>query len=170
MSRLDLIRKKIFTFADPAYERMLTIRRFQDKKIVFTNGCFDILHLGHIDYLSKAADLGDMLIIGLNTDKSVSRIKGNSRPIQDEMSRAMVLASLGFVDVVVLFGEETPYELIKATQPDILVKGADYKPEDIVGFDIVNNKGGEIRTIEFLEGYSTTAIEKKIVEGKGVRG
>jgi rfaE bifunctional protein nucleotidyltransferase chain/domain len=163
MSKLEIIQKKIFATADTDYLRMLTIRQFQGKKIVFTNGCFDILHLGHIDYLSKAADLGDMLIIGLNTDLSVSRIKGNTRPLQDERSRAMVLASLGFVDVVVMFREDTPYELIKATQPNILVKGADYKPEDIVGYDIVKNKGGEIITIEFLEGYSTTAIENKIL-------
>ena len=163
MSKLEIIQKKIFVTADADYIRMLTISKFLGKKIVFTNGCFDLLHLGHIDYLSKAADLGNMLIIGLNSDLSVSRIKGNTRPLQDERSRAMVLASLGFVDVVVLFGEDTPYELIKATQPDILVKGADYKPEDIVGYDIVKNKGGEIITIEFLEGYSTTAIENKIL-------
>ncbi len=163
MSKLEIIQKKIFVTADADYIRMLTISKFLGKKIVFTNGCFDLLHLGHIDYLSKAADLGNMLIIGLNSDLSVSRIKGNTRPLQDERSRAMVLASLGFVDVVVLFGEDTPYELIKATQPNILVKGADYKPEDIVGYDIVKNKGGEIITIEFLEGYSTTAIENKIL-------
>lgn len=167
MSRLDIIRNKIFLSADADYQRMLTIRQFQGKKIVFTNGCFDILHLGHIDYLSKAADLGDMLIIGLNSDLSVSSIKGNTRPLQDEMSRAMVLASLCFVDIVVLFGEDTPYNLIKVTQPDILVKGADYKPEDIVGYDIVKKKGGEIATLSFLEGYSTTAIEKKIL-GVGI--
>lgn len=165
MSKLEVIRKKIFTYSNADYLRMLTIWRFQGKKIVFTNGCFDILHLGHIDYLSKAKDLGDLLIIGLNTDLSVSKIKGKNRPIQDEISRALVLASLGFVDVVVYFGEETPYNLIKTTQPDILVKGADYMPEDIVGYDIVKNKGGEIVTIEFLEGYSTTGIENKIFEG-----
>ena len=163
MSKLELIRKKIFTYTDAEFQRMLTIWHFQGKKIVFTNGCFDILHLGHIDYLSKAKDLGDLLIIGLNTDLSVSKIKGKNRPIQDEISRAMVLASLGFVDAVVFFGEGTPYNLIKTTQPDILVKGADYKPEDIVGYDIVKNKGGKVVTIEFLEGYSTTAIEKKIL-------
>ena len=167
MSKSDQIRKKIFTYTDADYHRMLTIWQFQGKKIVFTNGCFDILHLGHIDYLSKAKDLGDLLIIGLNTDLSVSKIKGKNRPIQDEISRAMILASLGFVDVVVFFGEETPYNLIKTTQPDILVKGADYKPEDIVGYDIVKNKGGEIVTIVFLEGYSTTGIEKKILGGRG---
>ncbi len=163
MSKLEITRKKIYTYTDAEYHRMLTICRFLGKKIVFTNGCFDILHLGHIDYLSKAKDLGDLLIIGLNTDLSVSTIKGKNRPIQDEISRAMVLASLGVVDAVVFFGEETPYNLIKVTQPDILVKGADYKPEDIVGYDIVKNTGGEIVTIEYLEGYSTTTIEKKIL-------
>ncbi len=145
---------------------MLSIWQFQGKKIVFTNGCFDIIHLGHIDYLSKAKDLGDLLVIGLNTDASVSRLKGENRPIQDEVSRAMVLASLGFVDAVVFFGEDTPYNLIKTTQPDILVKGADYKPEDIVGYDIVKNKGGEVVTINYLPGYSTSAIESKIQQQK----
>lgn len=163
MLRSETIRNKIFAYGDADYNRLLTIWKFHGKKIVFTNGCFDILHLGHIDYLSKAKDLGDILVIGLNTDLSVSKIKGSTRPIQDEISRSMVLAALGFVDAVVFFGEETPYNLIKATQPDILVKGADYKPEDIVGYDIVKNKGGEIVTIAFLEGYSTTAIEKKIL-------
>jgi len=163
MKRLEIIRKKIFNYSDPDFSRLLTIWQFQGKKIVFTNGCFDILHLGHIDYLSAASELGDLLVIGLNTDQSVSKIKGKSRPIQDEISRAFVLASLGFVNAVVFFGEDTPYNLIKTIQPDVLVKGADYKPEDIVGYDIVNNKGGEIVTIEFLEGYSTTAIEKKIL-------
>ncbi len=169
MSRLDTIRRKIFLSADDSYRRMLAIWQFQGRKIVFTNGCFDLLHLGHIDYLSKAADLGDMLIIGLNTDQSVRKIKGTGRPLQDELSRATILASLGFVDYVVLFDEDTPYNLIKLTQPHILVKGADYKPEDIVGYDIVKNKGGEIHTIEFLEGYSTTAIEQKILAGKVIR-
>ena len=163
MKRLEIIRKKIFTYTNPDFSRMVTIWQFQGKKIVFTNGCFDILHLGHIDYLAAASELGDLLVIGLNTDQSVSKIKGNNRPIQDEISRAFVLASLGFVDAVVFFGEDTPYNLIKTIQPDILVKGADYKPEDIVGYDIVKNKGGEVVTIEFLEGYSTTAIEKKIL-------
>jgi len=163
MPKLEVIHKKIFTYTDAGYQQMLTIWQFQGRKIVFTNGCFDILHLGHIDYLSKAKDLGDILIIGLNTDLSVSKIKGKNRPIQDEISRAMVLASLGFVDAVVFFGEDTPYNLIKTTQPDILVKGADYTPEEIIGYDIVKNKGGKVVTIEFLEGYSTTAIEKKIL-------
>ena len=163
MKRLEIIRKKIFNYSDNEFSRLLAIWRFQGKKIVFTNGCFDILHLGHIDYLAAASELGDLLIVGLNTDDSVNKIKGNNRPIQDEVSRAFVLASLGFVDAVVFFGEDTPYNLIKRIQPDVLVKGADYKPEEIVGYDIVKNKGGEIITIEFLEGYSTTAIEKKIL-------
>ena len=163
MKRLEIIRKKIFNYSDTEFSRLLAIWKFQGKKIVFTNGCFDILHLGHIDYLAAASELGDLLIIGLNTDDSVHKIKGNNRPLQDEVSRAFVLASLGFVDAVVFFGEDTPYNLIKSIQPDVLVKGADYKPEEIVGYDIVKNKGGEIVTIEFLEGYSTTAIEKKIL-------
>jgi len=166
MSKLALIRKKIFTYTDADYQRMLSIWQFQGKRIVFTNGCFDILHLGHIDYLSKAKDLGDLLVIGLNTDLSVSKLKGKNRPIQDEVSRAFILASLSFVDAVVYFGEETPYNLIKTTQPDILVKGADYKPEDIVGYDIVTNKGGQVVTISFLPGYSTSAIESKILHHK----
>ena len=140
---------------------MLAVWRFQGKKIVFTNGCFDILHLGHIDYLSKAKDEGNILIIGLNTDNSVSRIKGKTRPITDENSRAKILASLQFVDAVTLFDEETPYELISFVQPDVLVKGSDYKPEDIVGYDIVKAKNGKVVTIDFQR-YSTTAIEKKI--------
>lgn len=135
----------------------------EKKKIVFTNGVFDILHLGHIDYLSKAKDCGDILVIGINSDKSAKQLgKGNSRPITDEKSRSMIIAALQFVDAVVLFNDTTPYELIKAIQPDILVKGADYKPENIVGYDIVMAKGGDVKTIEFLPGYSTTNIEKKI--------
>ena len=166
MKRLEIIRKNIFNYSDSDFSRLLAIWKFQGKKIVFTNGCFDILHLGHIDYLAAASELGDLLIIGLNTDLSVSKIKGKNRPIQDEISRAFVLASLGFVDAVIFFGEDTPYNLIKTIQPDILVKGADYKPEDIVGYDIVKNKGGEIVTIEYLQGYSTTAIENKILGEK----
>lgn len=165
-AKLDVIKSKIYANGDADFERMLNIWRFQNKKIVFTNGCFDLLHLGHIDYLAKASDLGNILVIGLNTDLSVRKIKGESRPIQNDASRAMILASLSFVDAVIFFGDNTPYNLIKLVQPDVLVKGADYKPEEIVGYDIVKNKGGQIVTIEFLEGYSTTAIEKKIL-GQG---
>jgi len=164
MQTLDRIKSKIFTREDVNFTRQLAYWQYKSRKIVFTNGCFDILHLGHIDYLAKASELGNVLIIGLNTDESVHKLKGGNRPLQDEASRAMILASLSFVDAVVFFGEETPYELIRAIRPDVLVKGADYKPEDIVGFDVVAGKGGEIVTVEFLEGYSTTAIEKKILK------
>ncbi len=136
--------------------------RSKNKKVVFTNGCFDLIHRGHIDYLAKARDLGDVLIIGLNSDASVQRIKGKSRPIIDEHSRALVLASFEFVTAVVLFDEDTPYNIIKLIQPDVLVKGADYKVEDIVGYDIVMSKGGEVITLDYLPGFSTSSIENKI--------
>lgn len=160
---LTFLEQKIFTAKESCLPT-LKLWRFIQKKIVFTNGCFDLLHMGHIDYLSKAADLGDVLIIGLNTDRSVSEIKGPKRPISDQHSRAHVLASLSFVSAVILFDESTPYDLIHFIQPDVLVKGADYKPEQIVGYDIVKAKGGIVQTIDYLPGYSTTAIEQKIVE------
>lgn len=131
-------------------------------KLVFTNGCFDLLHLGHIDYLEKARALGDKLILGLNTDASIKRLKGESRPLQDEMARARIMASLLFVDAVLLFEQDTPYELIKMVQPDILVKGDDYTPDTIIGADIVKAKGGSIKTIPLVKGYSTTKIVEKI--------
>ena len=136
-----------------------------NEKIVFTNGCFDLIHQGHVDYLAKAADLGTKLVIGVNTDASVNKLKGDHRPIQDEYSRQFILAAFEFVDAIILFGEQTPYDLIKLVQPDVLVKGSDYKPEDIVGYDIVKSKGGEIKTIDFLPGFSTSLIEKKIKNG-----
>ena len=140
--------------------------RNANERIVFTNGCFDLLHLGHVDYLAKAKDLGERLIIGVNTDSSVKRLKGEHRPLQDENSRLNILAALQSVDAVVLFDEDTPYELIKEIEPDILVKGADYKIENIVGYDIVVSRGGSVQTIEFIEGYSTTLIEKRILNSK----
>ena len=163
MKNLDYIEKKILD--QKILSSLIAIWRFQQKKVVFTNGCFDILHLGHIDYLSKAKDLGDVLLIGLNTDFSVQRLKGESRPVVNENARAMLLASLHFVDAVVLFDEDTPYELIKIVQPNILVKGSDYKEEDIVGYDIVKSNGGSIKTIDFLEGYSTSLIIEKLKNG-----
>jgi D-glycero-beta-D-manno-heptose 1-phosphate adenylyltransferase len=144
--------------------RACALWNFKEMKVVFTNGCFDILHLGHIEYLAKAANLGDVLVIGMNSDHSVHMIKGDSRPINDEHSRSMVLASLEFVTAVVLFDEETPYELIKTIQPDILVKGRDYKIKEIIGHDIVLAKGGKVKTIELTPGYSTTGIEQKILK------
>lgn len=160
MKKIEVIQNKIINNVDDL-KRLLAYWRFHEKKIVFTNGCFDILHRGHIDYLTKAADLGSVLVIGLNTDSSVSRIKGKHRPVQDEQSRALILASLLFVDAVVFFDDDTPYELINTVQPDVLVKGSDYKAEDIVGFDIVTQNGGEVATIDFLDGYSTSAIIQK---------
>lgn len=147
------------------------VARFKEKKIVFTNGCFDIIHRGHIDYLAKASDLGDYLIVGINSDASVKSLnKGSTRPLQDEQSRAIILASLSFVNAVIIFDESTPLDLIKFLKPDVLVKGADYDADEtnpqnkkyIVGSDVVKAHGGIVKTIEFLEGYSTTNIENKI--------
>lgn len=157
---LQTIKNKILTLEQ--LTSVLTLLRLKQKKIVFTNGCFDLIHQGHVDYLAKAREKGDVLILGLNTDNSVHRLKGETRPIQDEQSRAMIIASLLCVDYVVLFDEDTPYELIKKVQPDVLVKGADYQVENIVGYDIVTAKGGKVETIEFLEGYSTSNIVNKI--------
>ena len=136
--------------------------RSEGKKIVFTNGCFDLLHPGHVSYLEEAASLGDVLILGLNTDASVSRLKGANRPIQDERARCILLAALESVSAVCLFDEETPLRLIESVLPDILVKGGDYKEEDIVGADVVKSRGGEVKSLQFLEGYSTSQIISKI--------
>ncbi|MBW1893173.1 MAG: bifunctional D-glycero-beta-D-manno-heptose-7-phosphate kinase/D-glycero-beta-D-manno-heptose 1-phosphate adenylyltransferase HldE [Deltaproteobacteria bacterium] len=132
--------------------------RAAGKKIVFTNGCFDLLHPGHIDLLNQASSFGDCLIIGLNTDASVKRLKGGGRPILNEHDRAAILGALESVNMVVLFDEDTPLALIKALSPDILVKGADYRPEEVAGRDIVESYGGELRLVKLLEGYSTTRI------------
>jgi len=160
MSRLDNLKAKIYTQVQ--IQPALNVWRLLGKKIVFTNGCFDLLHLGHIDYLSKAADMGDKLVIGLNSDASASALKGSGRPITDQLSRSVMLASFSFVDAVVIFDEPTPLHLIELVRPDILVKGADYSIEQIVGADLVLKYGGEVKTIDYLNGYSTTLIEKKI--------
>ena len=160
MDYQKLINEKIFLNLQDL-EQKLAFRSFKGKRVAFTNGCFDILHLGHAKYLSTAASLGDVLIIGLNSDNSVRRLKGDNRPINPMEARAFLLAVMGFVDAVVVFDEDTPYDLIKFVQPDVLVKGEDYKVEDIVGYDIVKAKGGEVVTISFEEGYSTTNIIHK---------
>jgi rfaE bifunctional protein nucleotidyltransferase chain/domain len=134
----------------------------QGKKVVFTNGCFDIIHPGHIAYLSDAADLGDILIIGLNTDQSVCQLKGENRPINNEFSRTQLIASMFFVDAVVLFNEDTPLELITALKPDVLVKGGDYNLDNIVGAKETLAIGGEVKVLTFLPGYSSTGIIEKI--------
>ncbi|MFH0866974.1 MAG: D-glycero-beta-D-manno-heptose 1-phosphate adenylyltransferase [Bacteroidota bacterium] len=169
MNTYEFSQSKIFHFGKE--EDLLNLKRklafwgFKGFSVVFTNGCFDILHLGHIDYLSKTADQGKILIVGLNTDLSVKKIKGEKRPLNNEATRAAVLASLFFVDAVVLFDEDTPYNLIKTISPDVLVKGSDYKAEEIVGYDIVASYGGKTVTIDFLDGYSTTSLIEKIKSG-----
>jgi len=134
------------------------------RRIVFTNGCFDLLHRGHIEYLAKAKSLGDILIVGLNADDSVRRLKGPNRPITPQEDRAAILAALAVVDYVCIFDEDTPYELIRAVVPDILVKGADWTVDDVVGKDIVDAAGGSVHTIEFLPNRSTTNIIQKIAQ------
>lgn len=139
----------------------------EGKRIVFTNGCFDILHAGHVAYLQEAAALGDFLVVAVNSDDSVKRLeKSPARPLQNEYSRSHVMAALGCVGAVVIFDEDTPARLIEEIKPDVLVKGADYTIENIVGADFVLNNGGQVKTIAFLPGFSTTAIEKKILDSK----
>ena len=161
MSYHNKLSKKIIAAKD--ISRILNLERFYDRKIVFTNGCFDILHRGHVEYLTKARDLGNVLVLGLNTDASVKQQnKSPERPINNEETRATIIAALECVDFVILFDEDTPLELIKLIQPDVLVKGADYKPDDIVGNDIVKARGGQIVTIALTEGFSTTGLIDKL--------
>jgi rfaE bifunctional protein nucleotidyltransferase chain/domain len=136
--------------------------RKNNKKIVFTNGCFDILHAGHVTYLSKAKSLGDILVIGLNSDSSVKKIKGKSRPIVSQKNRALLLAGLEAVDFVVIFNELTPARLIKAVRPDVLVKGGDWKKEKIVGADFVESYGGKVKSLKYIKGLSTRGLIAKI--------
>ncbi|WP_259067429.1 D-glycero-beta-D-manno-heptose 1-phosphate adenylyltransferase [Mucilaginibacter sp. X4EP1] len=140
----------------------VTLWQEDGKKVVFTNGVFDLLHIGHITYMAKAAELGDKLIIGLNADSSVKRLKGEGRPVNDQNSRALLLAAFFFVDAIVVFEEDTPLNLISTLLPDILVKGADYAIENIVGAKEVIANGGEVKTINFVEGYSSTSIIQRI--------
>jgi rfaE bifunctional protein nucleotidyltransferase chain/domain len=132
--------------------------RAKGQKIIFTNGCFDILHHGHLDYLAKAADMGNVLVVGVNTDASVKRLKGPERPVTNENDRAFQLASLLCVDAVCLFNEDTPLQLIELVQPDVLVKGGDYTIDTIVGAPFVMARGGKVETVPFVNGYSTTSI------------
>lgn len=137
-------------------------RSLQNKQIVFTNGCFDIIHPGHTDYLTRAKELGDTLVVGLNSDDSIKRLKGESRPIQSLKARSLILSALASVDYIVSFNTDTPLDLIKAIQPNTLVKGGDYTEETIVGADIVKKAGGQVKIIPFLEGYSSSQIIEKI--------
>ncbi len=136
------------------------------KTIVTTNGCFDILHLGHIDYLERASRLGDILVVGINSQESVRRIKGNGRPVTGEEGRISVVAALGFVDYCVLFHEDTPVELLKKIKPDIHVKGGDYSPDELVEKKVIEDNGGIIKILPLVKGYSTTNIVAKLCSGK----
>lgn len=160
MSHLNKIRKKIYLLE--GLTKQLNAWKKAKEKIVFTNGCFDIVHRGHIEVLARTADLGGKLIIGLNSDSSIKKIKGENRPIIGEESRALLLASLSFVDAVVLFSEETPINLIKTILPNILAKGGDYDVNSIVGNEIVQNNGGEVVLIPFVDGFSSSNVIESI--------
>ena len=140
----------------------LTDWKEENKKIVFTNGCFDLIHLGHIEVIARSADLGDILIIGVNTDNSIKRLKGKNRPIVEEISRAKQLAALEFVDAVVFFDQDTPIDLIKVINPNVITKGGDYNTDQVIGNDIVTQNDGEVVIIPLTQGYSTTSILEKI--------
>ena len=154
------IQQKIYTIPD--LERKIKAWKLQDKKIVFTNGVFDVLHRGHIASLNEAASYGDILIVGVNADASVKKLKGNSRPVNDEASRALLLASLLQTDAVIIFEEDTPLELIKILLPDVLVKGGDYTIDQIAGAKEVIAAGGEVKIAKIVEGVSSTAIIDKM--------
>lgn len=162
-NNLSFIQSKIYQNLGD-FASTLDLWKKQEEKIVFTNGCFDIMHLGHVDYLTKAADLGSKLIIGLNSDASTTQLKGPTRPINNQIARASILAAFFFVDAIILFDDETPLALINTVLPHVLVKGADYVIENIVGaVEVLKNKG-EVKTISFLEGYSTSSIEQRILK------
>ena len=160
MSNLQSIKSKIYTL--PKLVEQSKVWRNNGEKIVFTNGCFDLVHRGHVEVLANTADLGDKLIIGLNSDSSIKNLKGKNRPIIDENSRAILLASLQFIDAIVFFSEDTPYHLIETILPDILAKGGDYKVEEITGHEVVLQNGGEVILVPFIDGFSTTNIVNKI--------
>ena len=146
----------------PTLKKTLNRLKAKKKTVVFTNGCFDILHVGHIEYLSKARSLGDILIIGLNSDKSVRKLKGKERPVVSQENRARVLSALSVVDFVVIFNDLTPIDLIKTIKPDVLVKGGDWKIKDIVGADFVKSRGGKVKSLRYIKGFSTKNLIKKI--------
>jgi rfaE bifunctional protein nucleotidyltransferase chain/domain len=159
MMTYEDITGKIITVSEA--DKLFTPEFREQNRIVFTNGCFDLLHRGHIYLLSKARELGDLLVIGLNSDASVSKLKGPDRPVVDQQSRSEVIAALAAVDYIIIFQEDTPVNLILSIRPDFLVKGGDYKTDEIVGHKEVKSWGGEVRTIPLMEGYSTSSILKK---------
>ena len=158
--KLNKLKAKIFNIKD--LSKIINEWRLNGDKIVFTNGCFDLIHLGHLEILARSADLGDKLIVGINSDVSIKKIKGNSRPIIEEDSRAKQLAAIEFIDAVILFNEDTPYNLINILKPDVLTKGGDYKKNDIVGNQLINKEQGDVVIIPLTQGYSTTSILEKI--------
>ncbi|MCK9254819.1 MAG: D-glycero-beta-D-manno-heptose 1-phosphate adenylyltransferase [Bacteroidales bacterium] len=160
MNKLDFIESKIISTKN--LQEFIKSLKANNETIVFTNGCFDILHYGHINYLAQAADLGSKLIIGLNSDSSVKKLKGENRPINKEMERAFILASLFFVDAIIIFEEDTPEKLIQEINPNILVKGGDYKIDEIAGANFVLKNGGKVEIIKFVDGYSSTKIINKV--------
>jgi rfaE bifunctional protein nucleotidyltransferase chain/domain len=160
MEALEYLQNKLYHSSD--IESTIRTWKQDHQKVVFTNGVFDILHIGHISYLAKAHALGDKLVIGLNADASVKRLKGNDRPINNQYNRALLLAALFYVDAVVVFEEDTPQQLISSILPDILVKGADYTIDNIVGAREVLANGGTVKTIEFIDGHSSTALIEKM--------
>jgi len=159
-----IIEQKVKTLEE--LEKMVQAMKIKDQKIVFTNGCFDIIHSGHIHTLSEAKNKGTKLIVAINSDNSIKSLKGENRPIQNEKQRSLIIASLFFVDFVVIFEEATPFNLIKTLKPDVLVKGGDYKISEIIGADIVIKNGGTVEMIPFLEGFSTTDTIRKILNTK----
>tara|TARA_B100001175_G_C19441034_1_gene606258 strand:+ start:462 stop:953 length:492 start_codon:yes stop_codon:yes gene_type:complete len=163
MTHLNLIETKLYTL--DKLKLKLKEWNMAGDKIVFSNGCFDILHMGHIELLAKAADLGDRLIIGLNSDISIQKLKGIERPIISENSRTIIIASLQFVDAVILFSENTPFQLISEINPDFLVKGGDYSPSNAIGGDLIKKNGGEVIIIPLTKGFSSSNIINKIRNG-----
>ena len=164
MNHLEAVQQKIMSLQDLL--RLRNIWLFKSEPVVFTNGCFDLLHKGHIHSLTEAASFGKHLVIGLNSDESIRRIKKDGRPIQDQTSRALVLAALSCTDAIIIFNEDTPLELIRTIKPEVLVKGGDYTRGTIIGAEDVLANGGRIEIIKLIEGYSTTAIEQKIAGHK----
>lgn len=161
--RVDLERALLDKISDlDTLKSKVAFWQSEGDKVVFTNGVFDLLHIGHITYMAKAADLGDKLVVGLNADGSVKRLKGENRPVNDQANRAALLAALFFVDGIVIFEEDTPIDLITTLLPDILVKGADYTIDNIVGAKEVIENGGDVKTIDLVEGYSSTSIIERI--------
>ena len=158
--KLNKLKAKIFNIKN--LSQIINEWRLNGDKIVFTNGCFDLIHLGHLEILARSADLGDKLIVGINSDMSIKKIKGNSRPIIEEDSRARQLAAIEFIDAVILFNEDTPYDLINILKPDVLTKGGDYKKNDIVGNELINKEQGDVVIIPLTQGFSTTSILEKI--------